>query len=114
MRIHRIADLERLHLRNKRALEFIGDFLGHDEAFCGNARLAIIDNSRFDRGLYSLIEIGARHDDERIAAAEFEHDLLDLLRRGNTDLNSRAFTARQCRCGNSPIGQDSVHLLCAY
>ena len=33
------------------------------------------------RGLHRRVEIRGRHDDERIAAAELEHALLDPLRR---------------------------------
>ena len=44
-------------------------------------------------GLDRRVQVGARHDDERIAAAELEHHLLELLAGGGGDL-----TAGRARC----------------
>ena len=39
----------------------------------------------FNAGCHAVLQIRARHDDERIAAAEFEHAFLDLSRGGARD-----------------------------
>src|SRR6185503_15911845 len=51
----------------------------HDEAFRSNAGLSVINRARFYGRSYCFFEIRRRHDDERIAATEFEHRLLDLF-----------------------------------
>ena len=114
MRVHRIADFERLHLRNETAFELVGNLLRDDEPFRGNARLAVVDDSRFDRGLDGLIQIRTGHDDEWIAAAKLEYDFLHLLRGGYAHLNSGAFTAGERGCRDTWIEQHPFHLLRAY
>src|SRR5262245_8431672 len=64
------------------ALEFIGDVLGDDKSLGGDARLPIIYDARFDRCLSRFIDVGARHDNERIAPAQFEHRLSESFARG--------------------------------
>ena len=68
-----------LHGIHEAAFEFVGDALVDDEALGRDARLPVVDETRLNRHLHGLLQIGARHHDERIAAAQFEHSLLDLL-----------------------------------
>jgi hypothetical protein len=75
-------------------LEFEGNFFRHDKALGRNARLAVILNSRVDRGRDRRFEIGAGHHNERIAAAQFEHNFLDSFRGGNSHLNPGLFASR--------------------
>ena len=64
-------------------------FSAHNKALGCNARLPVVLDARVDRGRNRRVQIGARHYNERIAAAQFEHDFLDALGGGYSDLNSR-------------------------
>ena len=49
----------------------------------------LLIDARLDGGLDRRVEIGARHDDERVAAAQLEHGLLELLAGGGCHLRAR-------------------------
>src|ERR1051326_2305481 len=101
--VERITYDQRFHLLDKSALKLFINLTGDDEAFRGNARLAIIDRAGFDGGRNRFVEVGGRHHDERIAATEFEHCLLDLLAGDARDTRARRFAAGQRRGHNARI-----------
>src|SRR5208283_2228948 len=76
----------------------------------GDAGLAIIYDARFDGGGGGFFEVGAGHDDEGIAATEFQDDFLDALGGGNAHLDARLLAARKRGRGNTRIIEDAVHL----
>ena len=94
-RIERIADLERSHSLHKFRDKLVVNPIRQDEALRGDAGLAGIDRPRRHPGLDRRFEIGARHDDERVAAAQFENTLLDLARGGARHFAAGAFAAGQ-------------------
>ena len=110
-RVHRIAHFQGLHFSDKDALELVGDVLGHDEPFRRYARLPVVDHTRFDGGVDGQIQIGAGHHDEGIAAAQFEHDLLDSSRRRDAYFHTRSLAPGQRSGGDARIAEDRVHLL---
>ena len=87
--VERIADAQLLHALDELALELVGNCFRHDEALGRDAGLTVVLNPRLDRSRNRRIQIGAGHHDERIAAAQFQHDFLDSLGGGDSDLNSR-------------------------
>jgi hypothetical protein len=56
------------------------------------------------------VEVGGGHDDEGVAAAEFEDHLLDALRGGDADFDASAFTAGESGGGDAGVAQDGVDL----
>lgn len=77
--IHWVADLQRSHGFYEAPFELIINGSMNDEPFRGDARLAAVDDSGLDCRIRGLVQVSARHNDERIAAAEFENGFLDLL-----------------------------------
>ena len=73
--------------------------------------MTIIDDSRLDGGFDGFIQICARHDDEGIAPAELENNLLNMSCRGNTDLNSRSLASCQGSGCHARIIENSINLL---
>src|SRR4030095_11036098 len=76
--VQRVADSYGAQPRRESPLELLGDRPRDDEPLGGDARLAVVDQPRLDAGLDRRVEVGARHHDEWIAAAELEHDLLEM------------------------------------
>ena len=77
--VHGITDRQRLHLLHEAPLELVEDLLVHDEALGRDAGLAVVDDARLHGRGGRGIQIGAGHDDERVAAAQLQHRLLDVL-----------------------------------
>ena len=92
--VHRIADAQRLHARDEQLLERVGDVVVHDEPLGRDAALPVVLHARRHRGLRGLLEVGRRHDHERVAAAELEHDRLELLARDACRSNARRACCR--------------------
>ena len=61
----------------------------------------------FTAVVHGGVEIGARHHDERVAAAQLEHRLLDVLSGRRGDAASRAFAAGERRRGDAIVGDDA-------
>src|SRR5262249_26766980 len=74
-----------------------------DEAFGGDARLSVVDRTGRDRGLYRFLQIGAWHNDERIAAAKLEHGFLDDLAGFARNLTARGLAPSQRNCFDSIV-----------
>ena len=94
-RIQRIADFQRAHFVDKLLDVVLINFLGDNETLRRDAGLPGIDRARFHADFRRHFQIRARHDDERIAAAEFEHAFLDLPRGGAGDFAAGALASRQ-------------------
>ena len=109
--MHGIADLQRFHCLDKFALEFIGNLIVNDKPFCSDTGLPVVHDTRLDRCRDRLVQIRARHDDERIAAAQFEYHFLDVLRGGNANLDSSSFTPGKRGSRYARIGQHAVDLV---
>src|SRR5436305_409845 len=67
-----IANLQALHLCDELALEFVRNGFRDDEALGGDAGLPIVLHARLNGGAHCGFEVGTGHDDEGIAAPEFE------------------------------------------
>src|SRR5215472_14143379 len=87
-----------LHAIYETPLEFLPDARVHYETLGGNAGLAVVDEASLNRHWHGLLEIGARHHDEGVAASELQHRLLDLFAGLAGHLASRRFAARQGHC----------------
>ena len=92
--VHRVADAQRLHAGDEQLLELVGDVVVHDEALGRDAALPVVLHARGHRGLRGLLEVGRRHHDERVAAAELEHDRLELLARDRCRSSDRPACSR--------------------
>ena len=105
--VERIADLQRLHGGDELLLEIVGDLLVDDEALRGDAGLAVVHDARLHGGRHGVVEIGGRHDDERIAAAELEHGLLDVLPGVRGDARAGRLAAGQRRRLHALVVEDA-------
>ena len=65
---------------------------------------------RLHRGPRRRVEIGARHDDERIAAAQLEHRLLDVPSGRRRDAGSRGFAAGERHRGDALVADERFDL----
>ena len=107
-----IADeFERRFVRGMAALEFVGDWRSDDETLGGDARLAIVDRARLDGRLHCSVEVGARQHDERVAAAQLQHCLLDARARCAGHLAAGWCTAGQRGPRHAPIVEHALDLL---
>jgi len=82
-----------------------------NKAFGGNAGLAIVDDASLDGGDDGGVKIGAGHDDERIAATEFENDFLDALGGGDSNFNACLLASGEGRGDDARVVEDGVDLL---
>ena len=106
-----IADAQVLHAVDELRFELGGDGFGDDEALGGDAGLAVVDDAGLHGGGDGGVEIGAGHDDERIAAAEFEHNFLDALGGRDSDFDAGLLAAGERGGDHARIVQDGVDLL---
>ena len=81
-----IADFKRFHGGHETLLKFLGNRLRDDKSLGVDAGLAIVEDARFHGRGDRFVEIGAGHHDERVAAAEFQHDFLNALGRAHSDV----------------------------
>ena len=106
-----IAHFERLHGLHEAALEILGDRVHNDEALGRNAGLAVVNGARFhgraDRGGH----IGARHDDEGITAAQFQHGFLDALASLRGNLHAGRLAAGERRRHHARVVDYTGYLL---
>ncbi|AGA35255.1 hypothetical protein TVNIR_3625 [Thioalkalivibrio nitratireducens DSM 14787] len=76
---HRIADLHPLDPGLQPRDELVGDVRLDDEPLRGDAGLAVVLKTRFQRLPDGPVEVRIREHDERIGAPQFEHRLLQRL-----------------------------------
>ena len=81
--VHRVAALELLGLRQHGFGELVGDLLHHQDALHGRAALAGVLGGALHGQLGRLVEVGILHDDQRIVAAELQHQALVAGLRGD-------------------------------
>ena len=74
----RVPRLGLLHLRGELLQEVVVEVVGDDEPLRGVARLARVVQAGVDGGLDGLVEVAGAQQDERVRAAELEHDLLQV------------------------------------
>jgi hypothetical protein len=104
----RVSALRRAQRRAELLDEVVIELVDDDEALGGVAGLAGVVEPSFARGLDRCVEIlGAEHD-ERVRAAELEHDLLqvapgDLGDRGTGPLRAGDRDAVHPRVGDHPL-----------
>src|SRR5207253_4925393 len=91
----RIAHATRPELVDELRDELLGDRLDDDESLGGDAALAAVDQARVGRSGGGEVEIRIFQDDERVAAAELEHGLLEHLPSPLSDLASGQLAARE-------------------
>ena len=106
--VDRVTDAERLHARDEQLLELVGDVVVHDEPLGRDAALPVVLHARGHRGLRGLLEVGRRHHDERVAAAELEHDRLELLARDPPDRTTGGRAPGERRGTHARIAQDPL------
>ena len=90
-------------------LEPVIDTFVYDEALGGDTGLAIINSSRLHGRSDRALKVSARHYDECIAAAEFQHCLLDLLTRGCCHAAAGANTAGDRDCCDPFISDETIY-----
>src|ERR1700676_3194906 len=78
--IQRVANFQRAHSFDKLAQENVVNSIGNKKSLSCDARLTAVDRSRFNGSRECAFEISARHDDERVAAAELEDSFFDFAR----------------------------------
>ena len=99
------------HLLGELVQEVVVDALGDDDPLGGVARLPGVLEAAVDRGLHGGVQVvGAQHD-ERIGAAELEHDLLQVAARDLGDRRARALRAGQRNPLHAWVGDDVRDLL---
>src|SRR5918998_315834 len=108
--VHRVADLQRGHALDVAARELVGYLLVDDDAFGVDARLAVIEGARRDGGAYGFVQVGARHHDKRVAAAELEHGLLYVPAGLARDLPPCGLAAGERRRPHTWIVDDGLDL----
>ena len=81
----------------------------HDKTLCGDAGLPIVLAAGSRRHLCSGVEVGARHDNERVATSQFEDARLYHFARYRCD-----GCARRARTGESYGGHTAVTDHCLH
>src|SRR5207247_6314905 len=76
--VERVAHAAGAQLADEALEERVGHGLDDDEALGGDAALAAVDEPGVGRRARRGREVGVGEDDERIAAAQLEHGLLQL------------------------------------
>ena len=74
---HGVADAKGGHGGDEALFELRVDAFVDDEAFRGDAGLAVVDAASLDGVLYGEVEVGRRQDDEGVGAAELEDRFFD-------------------------------------
>ena len=91
----RIARLEPLRLLDQPVDEGVGDATLDDDLPCRHADLALVEERAEGSGVDGVVEIRIVEDDERVVAAELEHDPLEVASGRLGDLPSRVRRARE-------------------
>ena len=105
--VHRIAHHQRSHAGREGGREFVVDGVGDDETLGRDAGLPVVDRARLRTAVATACsQVGARHHDERIAAAELENAFLDVPARRGRDRPAGRLAARQRHRGHAIVGDD--------
>ena len=104
-----VADDELGHRLGITLQVLVGDRLVDDEALGGDAALAVVLDPRPNADLDGPVQVGRRHHDERVGAAELEHRLFDGVAGDRSDRAPGAFAAGDRGCGDPVVLQDRLH-----
>src|SRR5216684_1237842 len=105
----RVAHAQGLDGRGELGGELIGDGFFDDEAFGGNAALAIVLVARAYGGGRGGVQIGIGENDERVRAAQLEDLLLELLAGGGRNTFADFARAGQRDGLDTRVGDQLVH-----
>ena len=94
----------------KRASKAVVDLVGDEEALGGDAGLAGVDAAGFDGGFDGDVEVGGGHDDEGVAAAEFEDGFFDEPSGLGGDGAASGLAAGDGDGGDALVGEDGFDL----
>jgi hypothetical protein len=78
-----------------------------DHALRADAGLARILDARLDALLHRLVQIGGRHDDERVRAAEFKHNFFEIAPGLFGDRDARTLAPCE-RHRDNPVIRDDI------
>ena len=104
-------DLEGFDEADELGLEGVVDFVVDDEAFCRDAGLAVVEDAGLDGGADGFVEVGGRHDDEGVGAAELEHGTLDEPAGLGGDGAAGGLGTGDGDGGDTLVGDDGLDLL---
>src|ERR1700739_3659649 len=80
-----------------------------DESLGRDTGLPVVDYPGLHSCFHCLTKIRARHHNERIAAAKFQHTFFYLFTRGLGHTAARAYAAGKCDRHNATIGNNLVY-----
>ncbi len=100
-----------LHARDETRFEGVVDLVCDDEAFGGDAGLSAVDAARAHGGFDGEVEVGGRHHDERVAAAELENGFFDEPAGLGADGAAGGFAAGDGDGGDALVGEDVFDLV---
>ena len=102
--------LEGVHGGDEARFKFGVDGVGDEEALGGDAGLAAVDCAGGDGGCDGGVERGRGHDDEGIAAAQFEDGLLDEPSGLGCDGAAGGLASGDGDGGDALVGEHHLHL----
>jgi len=108
-RIERIAHAARPHLGGEVLEEPIRHALDHDEALRRDAALAAVLEPRLGGRRRGAGQVGVFEHDERIAAAELKHGLLQVAAGLGADRAASAVRAREGHGAHAGVGDHPRH-----
>src|ERR1700730_5795397 len=106
-----ITDFQRAHSFDKLAQKNVVNFVGNKKSLSCDARLTAVDRSGFNGSSKCAFEIRARHDDERVAAAELEDSFFNFARGCAGDSAARFLAAGKRDRFHAWIDNYVFHLL---
>src|SRR5205814_8690260 len=98
-----VADAQLRHPARHALREVVVDALVHDEPLRGDATLPGVLDARLDGDLRRLLQIGAREHDERVRAAQLQHDFLEIAACRLADAPAGAFASGERGGGNPRV-----------
>ena len=109
--LHGVADAHGFHTCDEARFEVVVDLVGDDEAFGGDAGLAAVDAAGAHGGFNGEVEVGGGHDDEGVAAAEFEDGFFDEPAGLGADGAAGGLAAGDGDGGDALVGEDGLDLI---
>ena len=109
--LHGVAYANGLHAGDEARFEGVVDLVCDEEPFGGDAGLTAVDATRAHGGLNGEVEIGGRHDDERVAAAKLKHGFLDEPAGLGTDRATGRLAAGEGDSCDPLVGEDGLDLV---
>ena len=107
--VQRIAHSQRFHFGNEAFLKFCVDLFGNYKTLGGDARLTIVNGARLHGRGHSFFEFRRGHNNERIAAAEFQDRFLYFISRDGGNTTPGRLAAGERGGGNAWVFENSFH-----